>query len=97
MAESVNRLDDDEIMKEVEYCLKEVGLQGAASVAWALLEKEAEKVTDDIKDDPKRKRMAELIFIRMMLDRLNADWEDEKRVHETGEEPKYDAGPGAGS
>lgn len=88
---SENRLTDEEITESVRETLEVVGLKGAGSVAWMLLEREAEKVTSDI-EDAKRKRHAELIYIRMVLDTLESNYQDEKRVHETGEEPEYDAG-----
>lgn len=94
MTESVSRLTDKEVMNSVRETLEVVGLKGAGSVSWMLLEAEAEKVTNDVKD-PKRKRLAELIYIRMALDTLEKAYEEEKHVHETGEQPTYDAGPGS--
>jgi hypothetical protein len=91
VAESVNRLTDEEIMASVKETLEVVGLKGAGSVAWMLLEAEAEKITSDVQD-PKRKRHAELIYIRMVLDTLESNYREEKEIHEGGEEPTYDAG-----
>lgn len=94
--DSFNKLTADEMIEEVTYAVREVGLDNAGSVAFSLIEKEAEKVSSDIKDNPKHKRTAELIYIRMVLDIMERAYEEEKQVHETGEEPRYDAGPPAG-
>jgi len=88
---SVNKLSDGEMIKTVEEIVKVVGLQGAASVGFGIIEAEAEKVASEI-ENPKAKRAAELTYIRMVLDTMESAYEEEKHVHETGEEPTYDAG-----
>ncbi len=91
MAESINRLTSDEVEKAVRQALYEIGSEGAASVAEQLIEREAEKVASEIKD-PKKRRGAELVIFRTILDKLEAAYAEELHVHETGEEPTYDAG-----
>jgi len=91
MADSVNKLTADEIRAKIEEGLTVIGYEGAGSIAEFLIDQEAEKVTADI-EDVKAKRGAELIYIRMVLDQLEAAYAEELHVHETGEEPTYNAG-----
>ncbi|QEQ93681.1 hypothetical protein SEA_ZUKO_103 [Streptomyces phage Zuko] len=92
MTESINHLTADEARNALEEMITVLGCEGAASIAENFIEREAEKVTADIKD-PKKKRGAELVIFRMILDKLEAAYAEELHVHETGEEPTYDAGP----
>lgn len=91
MAESINKLTADEVQAATHEALYVIGSEGAASVAEQLIEREAEKVASEI-EDPKKKRAAELVVFRTILDRLEAAYAEELHVHETGEEPTYDAG-----
>lgn len=93
MAESINRLTNDEAREAFENMINVLGCEGAASIAENFIEREAEKVAADIKD-PKKKRGAELVVFRMILDTLERAYAEELHVHETGEQPRYDAGPG---
>lgn len=91
MNESMNKLTNDEITDEVKIVLEEVGLTGAASIAWSLMEKEAEKITSDITDDT-AKRLAELNYINMMLEQLKDNYQEELDIANGGDEPTYFAG-----
>lgn len=91
MAESVNKLTADEMREKLNHALDVIGYEGAGSIAEYLIDQEAEKATSEI-TDPKAKRGAELIYIRMVLDQLERAYAEELHVHETGEEPTYDAG-----
>jgi hypothetical protein len=91
MSESINRLTTDEARQAFDHMINVIGAEGAASIAENFIEREAEKVTADIKD-PKAKRGAELVIFRMILDKLEAAYAEELHVHETGEEPTYNAG-----
>lgn len=91
MAESINELTTDEVM-EVLTESKSWGFSGARGISWQLIERESEKVTEGI-TDPDKKRASELVYIRMILDKLEANYQDEYQTHHTGEEPRYEAGP----
>lgn len=91
MSESINRLTSDEARKALEHMLDVLGCEGAASIAENFIEREAEKVASEI-EDPKKRRGAELVIFRTILDKLEAAYKEELHVHETGEEPTYDAG-----
>lgn len=93
MAESINKLTADEAREHLEHMLTVLGCEGAASIAENFIEREAEKVTAEIKD-AKKKRGAELVVFRMILDTLERAYAEELHVHESGEQPRYDAGPG---
>lgn len=88
---SINKLTSDEVREVVEEALTEAGCEGAANVSELLIEAEAEKVTAEIKD-PKRRRGAELVIFRMILDKLEVAYAEELHVHEGGDEPTYYAG-----
>jgi hypothetical protein len=91
MGASINHLTADESREALEHMLTVLGCEGAASIAENFIEREAEKVTEDIKD-PKVKRGAELVVFRTILDTLEKAYAEELHVHETGEEPTYHAG-----
>jgi hypothetical protein len=93
MAESINRLTNDEAREAFENMINVLGCEGAASIAENFIEREAEKVAADIKD-PQKRRAAELVVFRIILDKLEAAYAEELHVNETGEQPRYDAGPG---
>ncbi len=91
MAESINKLTAEEAREAFEEMINVLGCEGAASIAENFIEREAEKVTADIKD-PKKKRGAELVIFRTILDKLERAYAEELSVHETGEQPRYEIG-----
>jgi hypothetical protein len=90
---SINKLTSDEARKAFDEMINVLGCEGAASIAENFIEREAEKVASEIKD-PKKKRGAELVVFRTILDKLERAYREELHVHESGEEPTYDAGAG---
>lgn len=88
---NINYLTSDEARKALEHMITVLGCEGAASICENFIEREAEKVTEEIKD-PKMKRGAELVIFRTILDKLEYAYRQELEVHETGEQPTYDAG-----
>ena len=91
MAESINRLTTDEARKAFDHMINVLGCEGAASIAETFIERESEKVASEI-TDPHKKRGAELVIFRTILDTLERAYAEELHVHETGEQPRYDAG-----
>lgn len=91
MAESINKLTADEAREALEHMITVLGCDGAASIAENFIEREAEKVAAEI-TDPKMKRGAELVIFRTILDTLERAYAEELHVHETGEQPRYNAG-----
>jgi hypothetical protein len=90
---NINYLTSDEARKALDYMLDVMGCEGAASICENFIEREAEKVTEEI-TDPKKKRGAELVIFRTILDKLERAYREELDTHETGEGPTYDAGAG---
>lgn len=91
MAESINKLTTDEARAAFEDMINVLGCEGAASIAENFIEREAEKVASEI-TDPYKRRGAELVIFRTILDTLERAYAEELSVHETGEQPTYDAG-----
>lgn len=91
--ESINRLTADEAREALEEMLTVLGCEGAASIAENFIEREAEKVASEI-TDPKKKRGAELVIFRTILDTLEKAYQEELHVHETDEQPRYNFGDG---
>lgn len=92
MSENINKLTSDEARKHLEHMLTVLGCEGASEIAENFIEREAEKVASEI-EDPKKRRGAELVIFRTILDRLERAYAEELHVHETGEQPTYDFGP----
>lgn len=85
---SMNKLTADEARMHLEQMLNVFGCEGAAEIAENFIEREAEKVTADI-TDPKKRRGAELVIFRTILDKLERAYAEELATHETGEGPTY--------
>jgi hypothetical protein len=89
--DSINKLTADESREALENMITVLGCEGAAAIAENFIEREAEKVASEIMD-PKKKRGAELVIFRTILDKLEAAYAEELHVHETGEQPMYEIG-----
>lgn len=85
---SMNKLTSDEARKALEQMLTEFGCEGAASIAENFIEREAEKVSAEI-TDPYKRRGAELVIFRSILDTLERAYREELATHESGEGPTY--------
>lgn len=92
---NINHLTYDEAYEAFNHMMNELGEEGAASICENFIEREAEKVAADVGDRGDNyylKRKAELVVFRMILDKLEAAYQEELHVNETGEQPKYKAG-----
>ncbi len=90
MSQSMNKLTTAEAREAFENMINVLGCEGAASIAENFIEREAEKVASEI-EDPHKRRGAELVIFRTILDTLERAYKEEMEVHETGEQPTYEA------
>lgn len=88
---TMNELTNDEMRDALRVVLDEIGLTGARSIAWHIIDAEGEKVTSDITDN-KAKRIAELRYARMILDSLETVYKEEWDIANGGDEPVYNFG-----
>lgn len=93
---NMNRLTTEEAREAFKEMINVFGAEGAASIAENFIEREAEKVAAHVGDRESNyylKRKAELVVFRTILDKLEAAYQEEMNVNETGEQPTYNAGP----
>lgn len=83
----MNKLTHDELRAALEEAIG-FGDEGVASIIEHMIEKECEKVTSDM-TDKKARRVSELLYFRMILDKLERAYSEESDIAHGGDEPKY--------